>query len=105
MKPLFYSIIAWLIYHYFNLIYQLYHAKNEVIEIQPQEVLKEVEPFYNKDYQNGSIQTLQKITVENSGFSWEIKSNGTPTNNQYNGNLVAINEQRKANKQSTTIGK
>lgn len=74
------------------------------IDIEPE---KEA-VFYDKDYKTieGIKQTKQRIiSQENDGISWEIRSNESENKEQYNGNLVEVNRQRKENKKTTTVGK
>lgn len=121
MRGVFLIIIAGLVYKLFEFIYLMTEERTDddaEIDIEIPVKIKEM-PFHEKRYQTifGIKQTMERwvINEDDDGLSWEIKHSQT-ANHQYNGNLLAINAQRKANKSqanqqqinnelTTTVGK
>lgn len=106
MRGVFLIIVAGLIYKLFEFIYLMTEKSDEdddaEIDIEIPIKIREM-PFHEKKYQTifGIKQTMERsvINEEDDGLSWEIK-HSTANQQQYNGNLNAINAQRKANKQA-----
>lgn len=105
MRGVFLIIIAGLVYKLFEFIYLMTEKSDEdddaEIDIEIPEAIKEM-PFYKRTYKTifGTKETMQRsvINQEDDGLSWEIKLSETTS---YTGNLLAINQQRKANKEAT----